>query len=123
MSEKHFFVVLILDLPQVDLKRIPGENVLASKAWLFGREEDERAKIDIAANISSGSLSPSQNQLASRSENIIFLDVPYRIKTVWEGQKGLEFMKFMKDRTSNLLDRPGILDSFCLGRSVKNRLS
>ena len=42
---------------------------------------------------------------------------------MWEGQKGLEFMKFVKDRTCKLLDRPGILDSFCLGRSVKNRLS
>ena len=33
---------------------------------------------------------------------------------MWEGQKGLEFMKFMKDRTCKLLDRPGISDSFCL---------
>ena len=36
---------------------------------------------------------------------------------MWEGQKGLEFMKFMKDRTCKFLDRPGILDSFCLGRT------
>ena len=42
---------------------------------------------------------------------------------MWEGQKGLELMKFMKDRTCKLLDRPGILDSSCLGQSVKNRLS
>ena len=83
MSEKHFFVVLILDLPQVDLKRIPGENVLASKAWFFGREEDERAKLHIAANISSGSLSPSQNQLASRSENIFLM---FHIETKLRGK-------------------------------------
>lgn len=34
-----------IELPQVDLKGIPGENVLASESLFFGREADERASV------------------------------------------------------------------------------